>query len=310
MGNMILEKIKLMLTTRGYDMAEYRNLRDIRVMPIILIFLNLFGILIFYFKQAGLSYEWLYLINEVEIIDIGSFLLLFIFFLIITNLKVNASEEVTNFINRKLNYMNYLNIIYLIIVMLTVRDKIIMIAAFNIEIYFLSIYLITRNIYADKLRYSMGKHEEVLKKDKSSILWRLKLWIDPYEKVKISDRLSAIKPFDIISIVIFIVLFQNNIGGAIIFLVLRIKTLLLILEVIIPIQTSISGVCTEIVEKSTSKGSSTYYGIYITDYEKRREYILRVNEYPYISTGQKLTVVHGAISKRPIYVKEIKLHIR
>uniref|UniRef100_UPI0018A92BA4 hypothetical protein n=1 Tax=Clostridium sp. D53t1_180928_C8 TaxID=2787101 RepID=UPI0018A92BA4 len=99
-------------------MAEYRNLRDIRVMPIILIFLNLFGILIFYFKQAGLSYEWLYLINEVEIIDIGSFLLLFIFFLIITNLKVNASEEVTNFINRKLNYMNYLNIIYLIIVML------------------------------------------------------------------------------------------------------------------------------------------------------------------------------------------------
>lgn len=178
-------------------MAEYRNLRDVRVIPIILIFLNLFGILTFYFKKVDLSYEWLYLINEAEIIDIGSL-----------------------------------------------------------------------------------------------------------------DRLSVIKPFDIISIVIFIVLLQNNIGSAIIFLVLRIKTLLLILEVIIPIQTSISGVCTEIVEKSTSKGSSIYYGLYITDYEKGREYILHVNEYPYISTGQKLTVVHGAISKRAIYVKEIKLDIR
>ena len=34
------------------------------------------------------------------------------------------------------------------------------------------------------------------------------------------------------------------------------------------------------------------------------------NDYPYISAGQRLTVVHGAISKRAIYVKEMKFNIR
>lgn len=291
-------------------MSGYRNLREVRLVPIVLIFLNLFAVVIFYLKKAGLNYNWLNVINETDFINIGTFLLLFVGFLILTNIKVEATEEVSDFINKKLSYMNYLNIIYLIIVLIAVRDKIIMMAAFNIEVYLLAIYLTTRNMYAERLRYVKGECEHVLKKQESSVWWRWKIWINPYEKVKFSERLSAIKLFDIISIIIVASIFSNRSVDGIIFLLLIIRPIAFILELIIPVQTSICGICTDIVEKSESKSSRIYYAIYITDYEKKREYILYVRDYPYISSGQKITVVHGAISKRAIYVKEMNLDIR
>ncbi|CUN81249.1 MULTISPECIES: hypothetical protein [Clostridium] len=291
-------------------MSGYRNLREVRLVPIVLIFLNLFAVVIFYLKKAGLNYNWLNVINETDFINIGTFLLLFVGFLILTNIKVEATEEVSDFINKKLSYMNYLNIIYLIIVLIAVRDKIVMMAAFNIEVYLLAIYLTTRNMYAERLRYVKGECEHVLKKQESSVWWRWKIWINPYEKVKFSERLSAIKLFDIISIIIVASIFSNRSVDGIIFLLLIIRPIAFILELIIPVQTSICGICTDIVEKSESKSSRIYYAIYITDYEKKREYILYVRDYPYISSGQKITVVHGAISKRAIYVKEMNLDIR
>ncbi len=291
-------------------MSGYRNLREVRLVPIVLIFLNLFAVVIFYLKKAGLNYNWLNVINETDFINIGTFLLLFVGFLILTNIKVEATEEVSEFINKKLSYMNYLNIIYLIIVLIAVRDKIVMMAAFNIEVYLLAIYLTTRNMYAERLRYVKGECEHVLKKQESSVWWRWKIWINPYEKVKFSERLSAIKLFDIISIIIVASIFSNRSVDGIIFLLLIIRPIAFILELIIPVQTSICGICTDIVEKSESKSSRIYYAIYITDYEKKREYILYVRDYPYISSGQKITVVHGAISKRAIYVKEMNLDIR
>ena len=291
-------------------MSGYRNLREVRLVPIVLIFLNLFAVVIFYLKKAGLNYNWLNVINETDFINIGTFLLLFVVFLILTNIKVEATEEVSDFINKKLSYMNYLNIIYLIIVLIAVRDKIVMMAAFNIEVYLLAIYLTTRNMYAERLRYVKGECEHVLKKQESSVWWRWKIWINPYEKVKFSERLSAIKLFDIISIIIVASIFSNRSVDGIIFLLLIIRPIAFILELIIPVQTSICGICTDIVEKSESKSSRIYYAIYITDYEKKREYILYVRDYPYISSGQKITVVHGAISKRAIYVKEMNLDIR
>lgn len=291
-------------------MSGYRNLREVRLVPIVLIFLNLFAVVIFYLKKAGLNYNWLNVINETDFINIGTFLLLFVGFLILTNIKVEATEEVSDFINKKLSYMNYLNIIYLIIVLIAVRDKIVMMAAFNIEVYLLAIYLTTRNMYAERLRYVKGECEHVLKKQESSVWWRWKIWINPYEKVKFSERLSAIKLFDIISIIIVASIFSNRSVDGIIFLLLIIRPIAFILELIIPVQTSICGICTDIVEKSESKSSRIYYAIYITDYEKKREYILYVRDYPYIISGQKITVVHGAISKRAIYVKEMNLDIR
>ena len=291
-------------------MSGYRNLREVRLVPIVLIFLNLFAVVIFYLKKAGLNYNWLNVINETDFINIGTFLLLFVGFLILTNIKVEATEEVSDFINKKLSYMNYLNIIYLIIVLIAGRDKIVMMAAFNIEVYLLAIYLTTRNMYAERLRYVKGECEHVLKKQESSVWWRWKIWINPYEKVKFSERLSAIKLFDIISIIIVASIFSNRSVDGIIFLLLIIRPIAFILELIIPVQTSICGICTDIVEKSESKSSRIYYAIYITDYEKKREYILYVRDYPYISSGQKITVVHGAISKRAIYVKEMNLDIR
>ena len=291
-------------------MSGYRNLREVRLVPIVLIFLNLFAVVIFYLKKAGLNYNWLNVINETDFINIGTFLLLFVGFLILTNIKVEATEEVSDFINKKLSYMNYLNIIYLIIVLIAVRDKIVMMAAFNIEVYLLAIYLTTRNMYAERLRYVKGECEHVLKKQESSVWWRWKIWINPYEKVKFSERLSAIKLFDIISIIIVASIFSNRSVDGIIFLLLIIRPIAFILELIIPVQTSICGICTDIVEKSESKSSRIYYAIYITDYEKKREYILYVRDYPYISSGQKITVLHGAISKRAIYVKEMNLDIR
>ena len=291
-------------------MSGYRNLREVRLVPIVLIFLNLFAVVIFYLKKAGLNYNWLNVINETDFINIGTFLLLFVGFLILTNIKVEATEEVSDFINKKLSYRNYLNIIYLIIVLIAVRDKIVMMAAFNIEVYLLAIYLTTRNMYAERLRYVKGECEHVLKKQESSVWWRWKIWINPYEKVKFSERLSAIKLFDIISIIIVASIFSNRSVDGIIFLLLIIRPIAFILELIIPVQTSICGICTDIVEKSESKSSRIYYAIYITDYEKKREYILYVRDYPYISSGQKITVVHGAISKRAIYVKEMNLDIR
>ena len=291
-------------------MSGYRNLREVRLVPIVLIFLNLFAVVIFYLKKAGLNYNWLNVINETDFINIGTFLLLFVGFLILTNIKVEATEEVSDFINKKLSYMNYLNIIYLIIVLIAVRVKIVMMAAFNIEVYLLAIYLTTRNMYAERLRYVKGECEHVLKKQESSVWWRWKIWINPYEKVKFSERLSAIKLFDIISIIIVASIFSNRSVDGIIFLLLIIRPIAFILELIIPVQTSICGICTDIVEKSESKSSRIYYAIYITDYEKKREYILYVRDYPYISSGQKITVVHGAISKRAIYVKEMNLDIR
>lgn len=291
-------------------MSGYRSLRDLRLVPIILIFLNLFAVVIFYLKKAGLDYSWLNLITETELINIGTFLLLFVGFLILTNIKVDATEDVSNFINNKLSYVNYLNIIYLVIVLIIVRDKIVMIAAFNIEVYLLAIYLITRNMYAERLKYVNREHENVLKRQESSVWWRWKIWINPYEKVKFSKRLSAIKIFDIFIIIIVAAIFSNGFSGGIIFLLPVIRSMAFILELIFPAQTSICGVCTEIVEKNESKGSRVYYEIYITDYEKKREFILCVKNHPYIASGQKLTVVHGSISKRAIYVKEMNLDIR
>ena len=59
-------------------MSGYRNLREVRLVPIVLIFLNLFAVVIFYLKKAGLNYNWLNVINETDFINIGTFLLLFV----------------------------------------------------------------------------------------------------------------------------------------------------------------------------------------------------------------------------------------
>ena len=36
-------------------MSGYRNLREVRLVPIVLIFLNLFAVVIFYLKKSGLN---------------------------------------------------------------------------------------------------------------------------------------------------------------------------------------------------------------------------------------------------------------
>ena len=73
-------------------------------------------------------------------------------------------------------------------------------------------------MYAERLRYVKGECEHVLKKQESSVWWRWKIWINPYEKVKFSERLSAIKLFDIISIIIVASIFSNRSVDGIIFL--------------------------------------------------------------------------------------------
>ena len=51
-------------------MSGYRNLREVRLVPIVLIFLNLFAVVIFYLKKAGLNYNCLNVINETDFIII------------------------------------------------------------------------------------------------------------------------------------------------------------------------------------------------------------------------------------------------
>lgn len=295
---------------RGIEtMGEYKNIRDLRLIPIVLTILNLFAIVIFYLKKFSININLLSLIDEVELINIGSFLLLFVGYLIITNLKINASQEVIDYINKKTNYMTYLNIFFLIIVLIFVRDKTVMIALFNIEIYFFAIYILTKQSYASQFRHIKSNYETIFEKDKSNFSWRIRPWFNPYEKVRLSHRLKALKSYDIL-ILIVLTLTSYDFLIFILLIILSFRSILLVLEIVIPLQTSICGTCTSITEMHDSSENVTYYTIHVTDYEKKREVVFEIYNYPYIKSGQRLTVVHGVLSKRVFYVKELNLDIR
>lgn len=291
-------------------MSQYRQLRDLRVIAIVFIVLNLIGSIFVYLREYGVENNLIKYIEPEQIIEISTFFLLFISFLIITNIKVNATEEIRVFINHKLNWFKYFNLVYLFLVVVSIKYKIVMLAALNIEVNMIAIYLMTRNLYAERLRFSNNNHEKILKNPESKIMWRFKIWLAPYEKVKFGKRFEALRPYDLICVFLLGIFMVNGHNIAIIMLIFLWKPIIGFIEVIIPSQTSITGIFTEIIEKNTDESSKRYYRLYITDYENKREYILDLNTYPPIPLGQKLTVVHGVVSKKPFYVKELNLDIR
>lgn len=296
-------------------MGEGRNSREARIIPIVLIILNLIAVAITSLKKYNVDLEVIYKINEMDYINISTFLTLFVGILIITSIKIDISEEAKIVVNNKIHYLNYINIallIVLLIVQAIMKDRIVLYAMINIEIEFLAVYLLTRKGYAEELRYMRGNYENTLKKDRPNLLWRINFWFTPYEKVKFSDRRKGVNNnFLIFLIIASIVLGESGIKESFILLfIFKMKDMLSIIETIIPLQVSTKGVVTDIEEKTIRRSNKIYYRIYVTDYENRREVIVDVDSYPLIASGAELTVVHGMFSKKALYIKEINLDIR
>ena len=230
----------------------------------------------------------------------------------IDEIRAEAEEKV-----RFLNIPNIIFIAYIVIALMFLKDRDAIIAAFIMEVLYLLIILITKNIYMlkmqEKRQLDWKKNWEQPNHDdkESNILWRFKIWFSPHEHVPFAER--WIEPFRILFDFLWVALLLRPPFSLIslIFSVFVIPDLLSIIEAILGLQTSMTGICTGVTQTTQGKSSRICYIVYVTDYENEREMKFTIYE-PYCCVNEldRVVVVHGIFSKHVMRVQGLKVNAR
>lgn len=90
---------------------------------------------------------------------------------------------------------------------------------------------------------------------------------------------------------------------SLIFLLVIIPEILCFIEMIFGLYTVTEGICTGVVRKENSKSRRIYYEVYVSDFEKKRELVIKQYDYCYIRDLDRVIVTHGCFSKRVMDIK-------
>lgn len=254
-------------------------------------------------------------------IEFYAFEFLFLFMMYIgintegKNIKIFEDDEKLNKLNSRLvpyKLFVTISIIGVTVLLLLTKDKnllapsVLLICA-SILIYYCKETYIKSYLFDRQLNYlEKITGEKYDDSDIDSKKWRYKIWYDNKEKIKMKDRRFNII-VNILNILFFGTLFIINgaILGTILWGYLLITNIFKLIENIFSLFTTIEGVCTGFYEEH--KRNAIYYHAVITDYNTKREIKVRLRESYYIEHMDRLTVVHGVLSKQLVSINNIKL---
>lgn len=259
-------------------------------------------------------------INFIPLVDISNFNVFFGFsFLMSTlgsifNRVKEIPVEIESHVKQKMKPFFIglgIFIIYLFFNMVMIKKLDFIISALIMTGIYINIIIITKSIVVTGLNDYQSKwraavYGEDYNSEGSSIFWRFKFWITPIEKVPFQKR--PFNTFSLVTIAFFLYfIYLNKLSSIIdiIFIIIILRNVFILLEYILGLYTSLTGICTGVRESSESTNSSrtssrTYWTVYVTDFKKKREVTYRTYHYPNIQTGDDIKVIHGIISKKVI----------
>ncbi|MGL5329589.1 MAG: hypothetical protein ACRDD7_09990 [Peptostreptococcaceae bacterium] len=235
----------------------------------------------------------------------------------INELHIFEDEKIKSIIRRR-TIINKLLVLFTIILgaYLSIVSK-------NINIIFTNIYLIINSILIlyikdgylksylynrydkwVKSMYNDSVEEEISYIDTKK--WRKKIWFTKREKIKFSDRIGFIvgDMITILSYSIFII--YGGLLFKILMTYMAIKPISVVIDNIFNLNSTIDGVCTDVIERSTRY--SNYYEIIVTDYKNKREISVDLPELYYANLRDRVEIVHGTFSKKCFTINRVNLN--
>ncbi|WP_097034134.1 hypothetical protein [Clostridium tertium] len=295
--------------------SEKRSLENMRIFGAFGLVLGFIANLDYYFKYKGIKIPFFNNIdiNSISIMMIFSIIALGIFS--ISNIKLNAEEDILIEVKKKtiiLKILCILFVVYSMIIAILSKDPALVRIEILAEIILILIYIIERKIkllqITDRqLKWKRDYEYPGSYNKESNIFWRMKSKFSPHIKVKWKDRINRVRWIKLLLIIFLLSGYFDK--EFYIFLILFIPDFIYFFEVLFGLYTKTSGICTGVVE--TTKGSTKIpvYRIYITDYENEYEIAFSVRDYCYIAERDEVVVVHSMITKRVIEVQGIRMDI-
>ena len=297
-------------------MGEKRNLESIIYIYICIILINVIYNIFFNLKLYGiLNLESNFQLELKAIVEASHFISVSLIIMAFVCYNIEISAEEKSELNQKMKYM-YLShifpLIYIVLTLAFVKDRDIIVSAMVIELLYIGATIITRKIktlgLTDrqlKWKRAYGGMEDEIKE--SNFTWRYKVWLNPHVKVPFSKRWKGPIMF-IYDIGVLYLIFTTSISFIYIFLL---PSLFFWIEGLIGVHTSLTGKCTAIFAKPSRRGGEFDFEIYVTDFKNKREIKFVVfDDVSYIRENMVLTVVHGAFSKRVLYIEGLDVSIK
>ncbi|WP_308780868.1 hypothetical protein [uncultured Clostridium sp.] len=299
-------------------MNKKRNLERLRFFYICILLFNVIFHLMYHLNRYGFNINIFREFTMESTILLNSNILLSIIAVIIFHKENLIDEEVKTYVNNSIKPLYFINIFfitYILICFFLLKDTNVTISAIMMKMLYIAILMLTKKIRSINLNNRQLQWQKdcgYIDEDyiESNLLWRFKIWCSPHVNVPFKNRwtTSSRLLFDVFLVYCIIACYGDLMSLILSIFVLR-DTLFLI-EGLLGLQTSITGICTGITEQYNKHNTHKYYKIYVTDYENKRELTFLANEPVFINENSYMTVVHGMFSKRVLYVEGLFLDIR
>lgn len=293
--------------------SERRNLEQLRGFFAIGLIMGVVGNISYFLKYKDISIEFF---NSIDLNGISIMMIFSIFVLGIFsfgNIKLDVDEEILLDVKRKTLIYKIICIlfaIYTIVISIIFKDLILIRLEIIMEAILVILYINERKIKSiqltDKqLRWKRDFDYPGSLNKESNIFWRTKLKFYPRIEVKWEDRVHRIRKYNIFLLALLILgRFEWIVY---LFFIFYIPDLIYFIEIVFGLYTKTSGICTGIIDITSSKSKIPVYKIFITNYETEEEITFKVKNYCYIHERDEVVVVHGVISKRVIEVQGIRM---
>ena len=293
--------------------SERRSLEQLRVFFIAGLIMGVIGNISYFLRYKEINIEFINSIdlNGLSIMMAFSVLVLGIFS--IGNLQFDVNDEIMMKTKKKTFIYKIICIIFAVftlIISIIFKDLILIRLEILIEAILVILYINERKIVAYKLmdvqlRWKRDFNYPGSIDKESNFFWRIKIRFYPHMKVKWNDRIHRVRKYNILFLIILF--FGRFEITAFWFLIIFIQDIIYFLEVILGLYTKTTGICTGIIDVTSSKSRIPVYKVYITNYETEEEITFKVRNYCYIQERDEVVVVHGAISKRVIEVQGVRM---
>lgn len=293
--------------------SERRNLEQLRGFFAAGLIMGLIGNISYFLRYKGISIEFFsdMDLNGLSIMMIFSVLIIAIFSF--GNIKLDISEDILLDVRRKTLIYKIICIlfaIYSIVIFIAFKDLALIRLEIIIEAILILLFINERKIKSmqltDKqLRWKRDFDYPGSLNKESNIFWRMKIRFYPRIKVNWKDRLNRIRKYNLFVLVILILVKFE--WATYLFIIFFISDIIYFIEIIFGLYTKTSGICTGIIDITSSKSNIPVYKVFITNYETEEEITFKVRNYCYIQERDEVVVVHGMISKRVIEVQGVRM---
>lgn len=303
-------------------MLDERGLKSLKSFSVVMLVVVSLTNILLVVQYLGYNIELVQGIKIEETTQFFSVSLLMVSIGGIFNMPRQLSQEAKDSLREKVRPLmagNLIFIMYILFSIIVMKNIYFILSAFIMHGIYINVILISRALYSCGLNDTQRAWREVMNGtsysiQETSLLWRFKIWVRPIKRLPFKER--YLRPYNIFVFIFFLALFTSDRQRSIfdiIFLIIYVRGCFSILEYILGLYTSMVGVCTGVKEFQESsrrgRGSGvtitmgsrrTYWKVYITDFENKREIVYKTYRYPFIEDGDQVNVIHGIFSKEVI----------